>query len=87
MLSCHLLLQVFQKEREEKLAEILKNRLHQYVQRDKDGFISHAEAEVARLSNAGNFLNCAIVLVILYVCLFYAIKSEVFEEPCYLVLI
>ncbi|KAH7673968.1 Molecular chaperone (DnaJ superfamily) domain-containing protein [Dioscorea alata] len=45
-------MKVFQKEREEKLAEILKNRLHQYVQRDKDGFISHAEAEVARLSNA-----------------------------------
>uniref|UniRef100_A0A1D1ZLS1 Chaperone protein dnaJ 10 n=1 Tax=Anthurium amnicola TaxID=1678845 RepID=A0A1D1ZLS1_9ARAE len=41
-----------QKEREEKLAEILKNHLHQYVQGNKEAFISHAEAEVSRLSNA-----------------------------------
>lgn len=42
-----------QKEREDKLAEILKNRLNQYVQGDKDGFISNAEVEVSKLSNAG----------------------------------
>ncbi|RDY08996.1 Chaperone protein dnaJ 10 [Mucuna pruriens] len=43
---------VVQKEREEKLAEILKNRLNQYVQGNKEEFVNHAEAEVARLSNA-----------------------------------
>jgi hypothetical protein len=47
-------LQVVQKEREEKLAEILKDRLNQYVQGNKEEFVRHAEAEVARLSNAGN---------------------------------
>jgi len=47
------LIQVVQKEREEKLAEILKNRLNQYVQGNKEGFVNDAEAEVARLSNAG----------------------------------
>jgi len=46
-------LQVVQKEREEKLAEILKNRLNQYLQGNKEEFLNHAEAEVARLSNAG----------------------------------
>ncbi|KAL5999421.1 Chaperone protein dnaJ 10 [Asimina triloba] len=47
-------MRVVQKEREEKLAQILKDRLHQYVQGNKDAFVSHAVAEVARLSNAGN---------------------------------
>ncbi|KAI3459904.1 hypothetical protein Pfo_016567 [Paulownia fortunei] len=41
-----------QKEREEKLAGILKDRLNLYVQGNKEDFIHHAEAEVARLSNA-----------------------------------
>ncbi|KAK6921407.1 DnaJ domain [Dillenia turbinata] len=45
-------MRVVQKEREEKLADILKGRLNQYVQGNKDEFISHAEAEVSRLSNA-----------------------------------
>ncbi|EEF52952.1 chaperone protein dnaJ 10 isoform X1 [Ricinus communis] len=44
-------MRVVQKEREEKLARILKNRLNQYVQ-NKEEFINHAEAEVTRLSNA-----------------------------------
>lgn len=48
-----ILLQVVQKEREEKLAEILKDRLNQYVQGNREEFINHAEAEVIRLSNAG----------------------------------
>lgn len=47
------LLQVVQKEREEKLVELLKNRLNQYVQGNKEDFVCHAEAEVAKLSNAG----------------------------------
>ncbi|XP_024173554.1 chaperone protein dnaJ 10 [Rosa chinensis] len=45
-------MRVVQKEREEKLAELLKNRLNQYVQGNKEDFVCHAEAEVARLSNA-----------------------------------
>ncbi|PQP99079.1 chaperone protein dnaJ 10-like [Prunus yedoensis var. nudiflora] len=45
-------MRVVQREREEKLAETLKNRLNQYVQGNKEDFVSHAEAEVARLSNA-----------------------------------
>ncbi|CAI0463753.1 unnamed protein product [Linum tenue] len=40
------------KEREERLAETLKNRLHQYVQGNKEEFVKHAESEVTRLSNA-----------------------------------
>ncbi|XP_062199430.1 chaperone protein dnaJ 10-like [Phragmites australis] len=45
-------MRVVQKEREEKLAETLKNRLHLYVQGNKEEFIQLAEAEVTRLSNA-----------------------------------
>ncbi|KAL6176273.1 hypothetical protein ACLB2K_052907 [Fragaria x ananassa] len=45
-------MRVVQREREEKLVEQLKNRLNQYVQGNKEGFIRDAEAEVARLSNA-----------------------------------
>ncbi|MBA0727114.1 hypothetical protein Golax_000134 [Gossypium laxum] len=49
-------MKVVQKEREEKLAQILKDRLNQYVQGSKEDFVNHAEAEVSRLSNAGSFL-------------------------------
>lgn len=45
-------MRVVQKEREERLVEILKGRLNQYVQGNKEDFVNHAEAEVARLSNA-----------------------------------
>ncbi|XP_061354409.1 chaperone protein dnaJ 10 [Gastrolobium bilobum] len=45
-------MRVVQKEREEKLAEILKSRLNQYVQGNKEDFVNHAEAEVTRLSKA-----------------------------------
>uniref|UniRef100_A0A7N0SZZ8 J domain-containing protein n=1 Tax=Kalanchoe fedtschenkoi TaxID=63787 RepID=A0A7N0SZZ8_KALFE len=45
-------MRVVQKEREEKLAEHLINRLNLYVQGNKEEFVSQAEAEVARLSNA-----------------------------------
>ncbi|XP_051126614.1 chaperone protein dnaJ 10-like [Andrographis paniculata] len=41
-----------QREREEKLANTLKGRLNLYIQGNKEEFIRHAEAEVARLSNA-----------------------------------
>ncbi|KAK8546062.1 hypothetical protein V6N13_067301 [Hibiscus sabdariffa] len=45
-------MKVVQKEREEKLAQILKDRLNQYVQGNKEDFVNHAKAEVSRLSNA-----------------------------------
>jgi len=45
-------MRIVQKEREEKLAEQLKDRLNQYVQGNKEEFERHAEAEVVRLSNA-----------------------------------
>jgi hypothetical protein len=49
----HERMQAVQKEREEKLAETLKNRLHIYVQGNKEEFVQLAQAEVTRLSNAG----------------------------------
>ncbi|XP_073146269.1 chaperone protein dnaJ 10-like [Henckelia pumila] len=45
-------MRVVQKEREEKLVRILKDRLHLYIQGNKEDFIRQAEAEVSRLSNA-----------------------------------
>ncbi|KAL3834223.1 hypothetical protein ACJIZ3_008959 [Penstemon smallii] len=41
----------FQKEREEKLTGILKNRLNLYVQGNKEEFIRCAQAQVSRLSD------------------------------------
>uniref|UniRef100_A0A803PRJ6 J domain-containing protein n=1 Tax=Cannabis sativa TaxID=3483 RepID=A0A803PRJ6_CANSA len=45
-------LKAVQREREEKLARLLKDFLNQYVRGDKDGFIRHAETEAKRLSDA-----------------------------------
>lgn len=45
-------MRVVQREREEKLAEILKDRLNLYVQGNKEDFVHKAEAEVLRLSTA-----------------------------------
>ncbi|GAB2232416.1 hypothetical protein Droror1_Dr00011448 [Drosera rotundifolia] len=45
-------MKVVQKEREEKLAASLKDRLNLYVHGQKDDFIINAEGEVSRLSNA-----------------------------------
>ncbi|KAJ3677690.1 hypothetical protein LUZ60_003414 [Juncus effusus] len=53
-------MRAIQKEREDKLAETLKDRLNLYVQGHEDEFNRHADAEVARLSNAaygGDMLN------------------------------
>ena len=44
-----------QKEREEKLEELLKDRLHQYVQGNKEAFVSEAKAVVSKLSKAGTY--------------------------------
>ena len=38
-------MKVFQDEREKKLAQILKDRLNQYVQGDKEGFIQQARSD------------------------------------------
>ncbi|XP_060173575.1 chaperone protein dnaJ 10 isoform X2 [Lycium barbarum] len=45
-------MRVVQREREEKLAETLKDRLNLYVLGNKEEFVRQAEAEVARLSKA-----------------------------------
>ncbi|XP_017646513.1 chaperone protein dnaJ 10-like isoform X1 [Gossypium arboreum] len=45
-------MKVVQKEREDKLAQLLKDRLNQYVQGNKADFVNRAEAEVSRLSSA-----------------------------------
>ncbi|KAL2248698.1 chaperone protein dnaJ 10 [Sesamum indicum] len=45
-------LQTVQREREERLAGVLRDRLNLYVQGNKEEFVSHAEAEVSRLSKA-----------------------------------
>lgn len=42
-----------QRDREEKLARILKDFLHQYLRGDKKGFVQRAESEAERLSHAG----------------------------------
>ncbi|XP_057503869.1 chaperone protein dnaJ 10 [Actinidia eriantha] len=47
----HEKLKAVQKEREEKLARILRDLLHQYVRGDKVGFVRHAESEAERLSH------------------------------------
>ncbi|XP_034675970.1 chaperone protein dnaJ 10 isoform X1 [Vitis riparia] len=45
-------LKAVQKEREERLARLLKDFLNQYVQGDKRGFLHRAESEAKRLSDA-----------------------------------
>jgi len=45
-------MRVVQREREEKLAAILKDKLHKYVIGNKDDFTSQAKAEVSDLSEA-----------------------------------
>ncbi|KDP43082.1 hypothetical protein JCGZ_25268 [Jatropha curcas] len=45
-------LKAVQKEREEKLARLLKDFLNQYVHGDKIGFLKRAESEAKRLSDA-----------------------------------
>lgn len=46
-----------QKEREEKLARILKDFLQQYVRGDRVGFIHRVESEAERLSQAGQLTH------------------------------
>ena len=49
-------MQAFQKEREEKLITILKNRLQPFVEGQTDEFINWANSEAQRLSKAGKLL-------------------------------
>ncbi|KAH7511109.1 hypothetical protein JRO89_XSUnG0223500 [Xanthoceras sorbifolium] len=46
------MLKAVQREREEKLARLLKDFLNQYVRGDKDGFLQHAESEAKQLSSS-----------------------------------
>ncbi|KAL5779286.1 hypothetical protein ACOSQ2_010023 [Xanthoceras sorbifolium] len=48
----HEKLKAVQREREEKLARLLKDFLNQYVRGDKDGFLQHAESEAKQLSSS-----------------------------------
>ncbi|KAK8957786.1 Chaperone protein dnaJ 10 [Platanthera zijinensis] len=60
-------MRVVQKEREEKLADILKDRLHQYVIGNKVAFVNNAEAEVARLSKAAYGIDMLNTIGYIYV--------------------
>ncbi|XP_031406177.1 chaperone protein dnaJ 10 isoform X2 [Punica granatum] len=60
-------MRIVQKEREEKLAQILKDRLNQYVQGQKEDFIRHAEAEVNRLSSAAYGVDMLSTIGYIYV--------------------
>ncbi|XP_030516282.2 chaperone protein dnaJ 10-like [Rhodamnia argentea] len=60
-------MRIVQKEREEKLAQTLKDRLNQYVQGNKEDFVRHAEAEVARLSSAAYGVDMLSTIGYIYV--------------------
>ncbi|KAF9618374.1 hypothetical protein IFM89_001009 [Coptis chinensis] len=60
-------LQAIQKEREEKLARVLRDFLNQYVRGDKDGFVQRAEHEAKRLSNAAFGVDIQHTIGYLYV--------------------
>lgn len=51
-----MIMQGVQREREEKLACLLKSFLNQFVRGDKDGFLDRAESEAKRLSTAGKLI-------------------------------
>lgn len=54
--------QVLQKEREEKLITILKNRLETFVDGRADEFTNWAKSEARRLSAAGTFYSSINIL-------------------------
>ncbi|KAK4743970.1 hypothetical protein SAY87_010282 [Trapa incisa] len=60
-------MRVVQKEREEKLAQILKDRLNQYVQGQKEEFVRDAQAEVNRLSSAAYGVDILSTIGYIYV--------------------
>ncbi|KAK4767771.1 hypothetical protein SAY87_002912 [Trapa incisa] len=60
-------MRIVQREREEKLAQILIDRLNQYVQGQKQELIRHAKAEVNRLSNAAYGVDMMSTIGYIYV--------------------
>ena len=54
--------QVLQREREEKLITILKNRLETFVDGQADEFTNWAKSEARRLSAAGTFCSSINIL-------------------------
>lgn len=54
-----------QKEREEKLAWLLKDFLQQYVRGDRVGFLRRAESEAERLSQAGQLTTSLAFLLVI----------------------
>ncbi|KAJ8440181.1 hypothetical protein Cgig2_023946 [Carnegiea gigantea] len=84
-------MKVVQKEREEKLAQILKDRLNQYVNGSKESFLSHAGAEVSRLSSAGHgassyFLFTYFVKSLLLCFIIKAWGTPSSSRPCFFIL-
>ena len=69
-------MQAVQKEREEKLARLLKDFLNQYVLGDKDGFLQHAESESRRLSDTGKLSYLSISwFLFIYICHILLMRS------------
>ncbi|KAL8088277.1 hypothetical protein AgCh_038161 [Apium graveolens] len=60
-------MRVVQKEREEKLVQILKDRLNLYIQGNKVDFVKNAEDEVSRLSNAAYGIDMLNTIGYIYV--------------------
>jgi len=69
------LLQAVQKEREENLSRFLKDFLSQYVHGDKEGFISRAESEAKRLSDAGTVFSPSFFFFYFYISSHSELKS------------
>lgn len=57
MISFNFQVQELQKEREQKLIQVLKDRLHLYVSGQKEQFAAWASSEARRLSQAGKVLS------------------------------
>lgn len=61
-------IQAIQKEREEKLIKILKDRLQPYVAGDKSEFVNWATTEASHLSQVGRTLSSSISFYVLTGC-------------------
>ena len=63
-------MRVVQREKEEKLAETLKNRLNQYVRGNTQEFLSNARDEAERLSKAAYGVDMLNTIGYIYVSTF-----------------